>query len=374
MSNSRPPLSTSDFDYALPNNLIAQTPVEPRDASRLMVVDRSTGSITHRAGFSEITEELRAGDVLALNTSRVLPARLYGRRADTRGKVELLLLQRLEPNLWLCMGKPGRTLHPGVKLVLQRGSARVDAEVVRREENGLRAVRFSDESALEQVGHTPLPPYIHTPLTDPERYQTVYARERGSAAAPTAGLHFTPELLARLRAQGVQTAEVTLHVGLDTFRPVQSEDPREHHIHTEYWAMSAGAAATLNAARVKGNRIIAVGTTSARVLEQAAKLAAKEAGSEASWRFTEASGWADLFILPGHRFLAVDALLTNFHLPRSTLLMLVCAFAACHPEQSEGSAMPPDPARGRELILRAYQEAIAQRYRFYSFGDAMIVV
>ncbi|MSQ13547.1 MAG: tRNA preQ1(34) S-adenosylmethionine ribosyltransferase-isomerase QueA [Dehalococcoidia bacterium] len=347
---------TSDFDYPLPHELIAQTPAEPRDHSRLLVLDRAGGAIRHRGHFYEVADELRPGDLLVLNDTRVLPARLYGVIAATNGKVELLLLRRTGPGRWLCLGRPGRRLTPGARLLITRNGLSLEAEVEAVDQDGLRAVRFADEALLDRVGVAPLPPYIHAPLADPERYQTVYARSPGSAAAPTAGLHFTPELLQHLRGQGVQTATVTLHVGLDTFKPVDEEDPAQHRIHTEYWELGAGTADALNHARAEGRRVVAVGTTSVRVLEQAASLAEQHPGAGQPWRFTAASGWADLFILPGYRFRAVDALITNFHLPRSTLLMLVSAFA------------------GRQLVLRAYQEAIAHRYRFYSFGDCMVIL
>jgi S-adenosylmethionine:tRNA ribosyltransferase-isomerase len=343
-------LNTSDFDYPLPLDLIAQTPLEPRDHSRLLVVHRATGLLEHRR-FSHLVEYLRPGDVLVFNESRVLRARLHGRRRDTGGRVELLLVRRVEGGVWECLGKPGRRLRPGVQLTIE-GDTGLEAEVVEARSDGVRLVRFADEAALERVGEMPLPPYIHEPLHDPERYQTVYARTLGTVAAPTAGLHFTPELLERCRERGVELVFVTLHIGLDTFRPVQEEDPRGHKLHTEYFEMGPEATATLNRANQEGRRIIAVGTTSVRVLEQAAQRFATAEG----WRLEPSSGWVDLFIVPGHRFRAVDALVTNFHLPRSTLLMLVCAFA------------------GRELVLRAYAEAVREGYRFYSFGDGMLVV
>ncbi|MSP78082.1 MAG: tRNA preQ1(34) S-adenosylmethionine ribosyltransferase-isomerase QueA [Dehalococcoidia bacterium] len=348
-------MHTSDFDYRLPLEFIAQTPMEPRDYSRLLVLDRVTGAISHRRHFYELAQLLQPGDLLVLNQSRVLPARLYGIRLDSKRPVELLLLKRLAPGLWQCIGKPGRRLTAGARLLLRKDTYETEALVESVDTDGLRTVCFIDEHALEYIGHAPLPPYIHEQLADPSRYQTVYAREPGSAAAPTAGLHFTPSLLQTLLNMGVEQAFVTLHVGLDTFKPVHEEDPTQHAIHTEFWELSAETARLLNKARSEHRRIIAVGTTSVRVLEQAAQLAASQAGNSA-WEFAQASGWADLFILPGYRFLAVDAMVTNFHLPRSTLLMLVSAFA------------------GRERIVRAYEEAIAQRYRFYSFGDAMLIV
>ena len=365
---------TSDFDYHLPKELIAQTPVEPRDHSRLLVLDRRNGTLTHREHFFELAEQLRPGDLLVLNQSRVLPARLYGVRTGTGRPIELLLLRRLRVNTWVCMGKPGRRLSKGARLRFSKDDFSVEASVEEVDAEGLRTVRFDDERALERVGHTPLPPYIHESPADPERYQTVYAREPGSVAAPTAGLHFTPELLDKLRAKGIETTFVTLHVGLDTFKPVTEEDPTHHVIHTEYWELDHQAAQALNRARSEHRRVVAVGTTSVRVLEQAANLAASGAGTGNPWQFSAASGWANLFILPGYRFLAVDAMITNFHLPKSTLLMMVSAFAACHSERREESVTPSDTQWGRKLILRAYQEAIAQRYRFYSFGDAMLLL
>jgi S-adenosylmethionine:tRNA ribosyltransferase-isomerase len=346
-------MRTSDFDYHLPPELIAQTPVEPRDASRLLVLHRDSERLEHRQ-FQDLPQLLRAGDVLVFNQSRVIPARLRGKRQDTGGRVELLLLRRESPGVWEALGKPGRRLRPGASLLMEspHTTDTLAVEVLSAGAEGIRRVRLSTEAGIDLLGEVPLPPYIHQRLADPERYQTVYSREPGSVAAPTAGLHFTSALLEQLRQLGVETAYVTLHVGLDTFRPVHGEDPAEHKIHTEYYELSADTAALLNRARAEGRRIIAVGTTSVRVLEQVGQnqLAAGDG------RLTAASGQADLFILPGHRFRLVDAMLTNFHLPRSTLLMLVSAFA------------------GREQILRAYQEAIDRRYRFYSFGDAMLIL
>ncbi len=362
-------MRTGDFDYPLPPELIAQTPAEPRDSSRLLVLHRATGRVEHRH-FSDILEYLPAGSVLALNRSRVIPARLYGRRQDTGGPVELLLLRREEPGVWQALGKPGRRLRPGAALRLEAPSIppaapspgegrraaqlEVAAEVLSVNADGVRRVRLSAESGLDHLGEVPLPPYIHRRLEDPERYQTVYSREPGSVAAPTAGLHFTPELLERLRGKGVETAFVTLHVGLDTFRPVAEEDPSEHTIHTEYYELPAATAAILTRARAEGRPVFAVGTTSVRTLEQVGR--DQEAkGPGATGAIAPVSGQADLFILPGHKFRLVDGMITNFHLPRSTLLMLVSAFA------------------GREQILAAYRKAIARRYRFYSFGDAMLI-
>jgi S-adenosylmethionine:tRNA ribosyltransferase-isomerase len=341
-------LRTADFDYDLPPSLIAQTPIEPRDAARLLVVPRTDGAPLGHRHVRDLPDLLRPGDLLVVNDSRVLPARLIGRREPSGGRVEVLLLHREPSGLWEALVQPGRRLPVGARVSFGNGS--VIGEVVERTASGGRLLRFSDEAALPDVGEMPLPPYIHERLADPERYQTVYAREPGSAAAPTAGLHFTPELLARLEAQGVGLARVTLHVGLDTFRPVKEDDPRRHTIHREAFVLPEETAGKLLAARAAGGRIVAVGTTAVRVLEQAALLAA-QAGAEGAW-IRPAAGWADLFILPGHRFRAVDALLTNFHLPRSTLLMLVSAFA------------------GRDRVLAAYRDAVRNGYRFFSFGDA----
>ena len=342
-------MRTSDFDYPLPRELIAQTPMEPRDRSRLLVLDRGRGTLAHHR-FNELPSLLRNGDLLVFNDSRVIPARLYGHRADTGGRVELLLLRRDVPGVWQCLGRPARRLRPGIRIAFDEG---LEARVLEAGESGLRRVELSDETLVERVGQVPLPPYIHTPLEDPERYQTVYAgQHRGSVAAPTAGLHFTHELMRRLEAGGVQLAFVTLHVGLDTFRPVEEADPREHKLHTEFWEMPPQAADAINRARRESRRIVAVGTTTVRVLEQAALLGQAQGCDGVQ----PGGGWADLFILPGHHFRLVDAMVTNFHLPRSTLLMLVSAFA------------------GRECVLDAYQDAVQERYRFYSFGDAMLVL
>ena len=349
-------MRTDDFDYRLPPELIAQTPLERRDSSRLLALDRVTGAIRH-SRFSGIGEYLRPGDLMVFNRSRVIPARLYGRR-ESGGRVELLLLSRVEPCLWRALARPGRRLQPGARVLLdipgrpsgEHGQG-YDVEVRASEDDGVKLVRFVDEDVIDRSGHAPLPPYIHTRLDDPERYQTVYARDPGSAAAPTAGFHFTRELLEYLRQSGVEMAFVTLHVGLDTFRPVQEDDPTEHKIHTEYFEIDADAAQALDRARREGRRIVAVGTTSVRTLEQVGRGLDDQGGDGIG----PVSGQADLFILPGHRFRLVDAMITNFHLPRSTLMMLVSAFA------------------GRERVLQAYSEAIAEEYRFYSFGDAMLI-
>lgn len=354
-------MKTSEFDYSLPPELIAQTPIEPRDVSRLMVVDRSTGEF-HHCHFRDLPQFLRPGDLLIHNESRVIPARLFARK-PTGGQVELLLLRPRSERVWEALVR-GRGVRAGLRLeVLSSPDGEpvgAGAEVLEEGERGQRVLAF-DRPALslaEAVGRIPLPPYIHRPLDDPERYQTIYARTPGSAAAPTAGLHFTPELLLRLREMGVRSAFVTLHVGLDTFRPVQEEQVEEHRIHTEYCSLTPEVAAQINRARLEGGRVIAVGTTSVRVLETAALRAVEgEEDESCPWRPVAAfEGETDLFIYPGFRFRVVDGLITNFHLPRSTLLMLVAAFC------------------GKELLDRAYAEAIQLRYRFYSFGDAMLIL
>ena len=346
-------MRTSDYDYHLPPHLIAQTPAEPRDSSRLLVLHRSTGRIEHRQSFRELVDYLREGDVLVFNNSRVIPARLHAIREGTGGRVEFLLLKRLKEGVWEAVGRPSRRLVSGSRFLVE-GNTRAElwVEVLEATEDGTRTVHISSEEGIESAGRVPLPPYIHTPLDNPERYQTVYSSVPGSVAAPTAGLHFTPELLKTLEARGTRQVYVTLHVGLDTFRPLRGEDPREHVIHGEYFQMDQDAAAQLNAARKDGRRVIAVGTTSVRLLEQAALYAENGVTPE----HVPTSGWAELYILPGHRFRAVDAMITNFHLPRTTLLMLVSAFA------------------GRERVLNAYREAIAREYRFYSFGDGMLIL
>ena len=339
-------MKTSDFDYELPPEHIAQTAAEPRDHSRLMVLSRKDGNIEHRY-FYEIGDYLRRGDILVCNDSRVIPARLSGRKVDGGAKVELLLLRRLEKGVWETLARPGRRLKAGTRVELGKRPV-LEAQVRDKTESGTIVVSFSNEEALEVTGSVPLPPYIHEPLANPERYQTVYAQEKGSVAAPTAGLHFTPELMSRLQEKGIRFVFVTLHLALDSFRPVQVDDPTQHVIHKEYGVLTPEAASEMNQAKVEGRRVICVGTSSVRVVEHAAR------GNEA--RIEPFSGWTDLFILPGHHFKMVDALITNFHLPRSTLLMLVSAFA------------------GRELILHAYDEAMRLGYRFYSFGDAMLIL
>ena len=369
-------MRTSDFDYDLPPELIAQTPVEPRDASRLMVVHRNAppdervNQIQHRT-FRDIGLYLQSGDLLVLNQTRVIPARLYGHKAQTGGKVELLLLRQENENTWEALVR-GKRLGPGT--VIEIGAqapataVSVAAEIVAETKSGGRLVRFEQpvEPLLQELGIVPLPPYIHEPLADPERYQTVYGRVEGSVAASTAGLHFTPELLIELRRLGVEMAYITLHIGLDTFRPVKEEQVEEHQIHTEWYELTAPVAEQVNRARLEGRRIVAGGTTVVRALESAAAACAPSlpaAGGEAgvgqacAWRTVAAfAGPTDLFIYPGYSFRVIDAMITNFHLPRSTLLMLVSAFA------------------GRDLMARAYQEAIQERYRFFSFGDAMLLL
>jgi S-adenosylmethionine:tRNA ribosyltransferase-isomerase len=345
-------MKTSDFDYYLPSELIAQTPVELRDHSRLMVLDRSRGLIEHRQ-FFEIVDYLRPGDVLVFNDSRVMPARLSGRKVDSGGRVELLLLRRLDTVIWEALVKPGKRVNIGTSVEITgdsaTGSVKVLAEITGVVGEGVKVIRFSDETLLPQLGRIPLPPYIHTPLVDAERYQTVYARVLGSAAAPTAGLHFTSELLSQIEQMGVCCQFVTLHVGLDTFSPVREEDPLKHPIHKEYGILTPEVANKLSQAKGEGRRVICVGTTTVRLVEAAA-----QGGN--STEIQPFDGWVSLFALPGYRFRVASAMITNFHLPRSTLLMLVAAFA------------------GRDFIIRAYEEAIAQRYRFYSFGDAMLIL
>jgi S-adenosylmethionine:tRNA ribosyltransferase-isomerase len=340
-------LQTADFDYDLPVKYIAQTPVEPRDSARLMVLPRGEGEIRH-AIFREIGSFLRAGDILVLNETRVIPARLYARKLPTGGRVEILLLHKVDDLTWEAL-VGGKGLLPGKRLQVEDGP---QAEIAGLLDGSRRLVRFDEpvEATLGRAGHVPLPPYIHTAMHDPERYQTVYARRPGSAAAPTAGLHFTPTLLDTLRAVGIGMAWVTLHVGLDTFAPVTEDSPDEHAIHTEWCQVTERAAQAINQAAQDGGRVIAVGTTSVRTLESAAR------GASADQRVASYEGPTGLFILPGYEFRAVDGMITNFHLPRSTLIMLVSAFA------------------GRERILAAYETAKAHHYRFYSFGDAVLIL
>lgn len=339
-------MKTHDFYYELPEELIAQTPLERRDASRLMVLDRQTGEVTHKH-FYDILDYLNPGDCLVMNDSRVLPARLLGHR-PTGGAVEVMLLRDLGDKRWECLCKPGRKMQPDSTVSFGDGELTATVKEVR--EDGNRVVEFHYEGifleVLERLGKMPLPPYIKAELEDQERYQTVYSREIGSAAAPTAGLHFTNELLDKIREKGVKTAFVTLHVGLGTFRPVKAEEITDHHMHSELCMMNEETAAVLNETRRQGGRIICVGTTSCRTLES---LVNDDGSFEAKTR------WTDIFIYPGYTFKAMDGLITNFHLPESTLVMLVSAFA------------------GREHVLNAYRKAVEKRYRFFSFGDAMLI-
>lgn len=341
-------MKTTDFDYHLPESSIAQTPAEPRDSSRLLVLNRATGELEHRI-FREITDSLRAGDLLVLNQTRVIPARIFAHK-ETGGKVELLLLRRRDTLTWEAL-VGGKGLSVGKKVVVEDGP---QAEIVELLNGSERLIRFSEpiEPLFPRVGNVPLPPYIHERLSDPERYQTVYAREPGSAAAPTAGLHFTPRLLDEVQAKGVKIAYVTLHVGLDTFAPVTEENPEEHKIHTEWCELPQATADAINATRATGGRVIAVGTTSVRTLETAGQQMVRDSSSTVE----PFLGSTSIYILPGYQFKVVDAMITNFHLPKSTLIMLVSAFA------------------GRERILSAYENAIREGYRFYSFGDAMLIL
>ncbi|MGE5483097.1 MAG: tRNA preQ1(34) S-adenosylmethionine ribosyltransferase-isomerase QueA [Bacteroidota bacterium] len=354
-------MRTDEFDYQLPRELIAQEPLTPRDACRLLVVHRDTGHLEHRI-FRNLPEYLRPGDALVINETKVIPARLFGKRADTGGVVEVLLLHRYvdgtvgydrESEVWETLVRPGRQFVAGRRFLfgppIPEGG--LEAEVVSRTASGGALLRFQPArdfgERLAHLGRVPLPPYIHEELQNPEEYQTVYARDAGSAAAPTAGLHFTRELLARIEEMGVRIVPVLLHVGLDTFRPVKEENVEDHEMHSEFYAVRPEAAALLNSVRRDGGRWVAVGTTVTRVLESV---------TDEDGVIHPGSGWTDLFIVPGYRFRAVDMLITNFHLPQSTLLMLVTALG------------------GRELIRRAYEEAVEQRYRFFSFGDAMLII
>jgi S-adenosylmethionine:tRNA ribosyltransferase-isomerase len=357
-------MNIADFTYNLPQELIAQTPIEPRDSSRLLVLHRSDGRIEHRH-FRDIGDYLHEGDLLVANQSRVLPARLLGVKQDSGGRAEILLLairNDLGMDYWEALVRPGRRLRAGQRVLF--GDGLLTAEILDRTPSGGRIVHLATREgavadAIARVGTVPLPPYIHAPLADSERYQTVYARLPGSAAAPTAGLHFTPELLTSLTARGIGLATVTLHIGLDTFRPIDEDDLETHVMHSEEIELDAEAAEKINATRA-GGRIVAVGTTSVRVLESVAALTAeqREHGelTDSDALVAPYRGRTSLFLRPGSAFRAVDVMITNFHLPRSTLLVLVSAFA------------------GRELVLRAYEEAVAQRYRFYSFGDAMLIL
>lgn len=341
-------MDVKDFYYDLPQELIAQDPLEDRSSSRLMVLDKITGEVEHRH-FKDITEYLRPGDCLVINNTKVIPARLYGVKEGTEAKIEILLLKRKENDIWETLVKPGKKCKIGTKIVFGEGI--LTGEVVDIVEEGNRLIQFHYEGIFEEIldrlGQMPLPPYITHQLQDKNRYQTVYAKYDGSAAAPTAGLHFTPELLQQVRDMGVEIAEVTLHVGLGTFRPVKESDVLKHHMHSEFYKIEQSEADKINKAKKEGHRVIAVGTTSTRTLESAA---------DENGFLTEKSGWTEIFIYPGYQFKVIDALITNFHLPESTLVMLVSALA------------------GRKHVLAAYETAVEEKYRFFSFGDAMFIV
>lgn len=340
-------MDVKDFDYELPEELIAQDPIPDRDASRLMVLDKETGEITHRI-FHDIIDYLEPGDCLVINNTRVLPARLYGVKTDTGAKIEVLLLKRLQDDVWETLVRPGRKCRPGTRLTF--GEGKLTGEVQEVLPEGNRLIHFSYEGIFEEVldelGQMPLPPYITHELKDKNRYQTVYAKYDGSAAAPTAGLHFTEELLQKIRDKGIDIAEVTLHVGLGTFRPVKVDKIEDHHMHSEFYIITEEASEKINRAKDTGHRVICTGTTSCRTIESAA---------DETGHLKATSGWTEIFIYPGYRFKILDCLITNFHLPQSTLVMLVSALA------------------GKDHIMAAYQEAIRERYRFFSFGDAMFI-
>ncbi|MBE3556155.1 MAG: tRNA preQ1(34) S-adenosylmethionine ribosyltransferase-isomerase QueA [Firmicutes bacterium] len=346
-------MDIADFDYDLPPELIAQEPLADRSASRLMVLHRDTGAIEHRI-FRELPEMLRPEDVLVINDTRVMPARIFGHKLASGGRSEFLLLRPLEERLWEALARPAKRVRKGTEIAFtdRLGQLMATAEVIAEEDEGIRHLRFAGERPVEellsQIGQIPLPPYIHRTLPDPQRYQTVYARRLGSAAAPTAGLHFTPELLDAIAARGVAIVPITLHVGLGTFRPVTEMQVEAHQMHEEWYEISKEAAAMIRSRKASGGRIVAVGTTTVRTLESVASRYDGEVRAD--------SGWSSLYIYPGFRYRAVDAIVTNFHLPKSTLLLMIAAFA------------------GRDHVLQAYQEAVKHRYRFYSFGDAMFIV
>ncbi|KNH25050.1 tRNA preQ1(34) S-adenosylmethionine ribosyltransferase-isomerase QueA [Priestia sp. YIM B13446] len=337
------------FDFHLPEELIAQTPLEQRDASRLMVLNKETGNVKHHM-FHDLLDYVQEGDCLVLNDTRVLPARLFGTKEDTGANIEVLLLKQTQGDTWETLVKPAKRVKEGT--VISFGDGRLTAVCKETSDQGGRLLEFNYEGifyeVLEQLGEMPLPPYIKERLDDQERYQTVFAREQGSAAAPTAGLHFTEEMLEQLKEKGVHIAFLTLHVGLGTFRPVSVDDLEEHDMHSEFYQVSEGTAALLNSVREKGGRIISVGTTSTRTLETIA--------TEHNGKFVASSGWTNIFIFPGYEFKAIDGMITNFHLPKSTLIMLVSALA------------------GRENVISAYEQAVAEKYRFFSFGDAMLIL
>ena len=341
-------MNVKDFYFDLPQEQIAQDPLEDRSSSRLLVLDRETGEREHKI-FKDIVDYLKPGDCLVLNNTKVIPARLYGEKEGTQAKIEILLLKRKENDVWETLVKPGKKAKPGTKISF--GGGLLKGEVIDVVEEGNRLIKFTYdgifEEILDQLGQMPLPPYITHQLKDKNRYQTVYAKYDGSAAAPTAGLHFTPQLLEQIKEMGVDIAEVTLHVGLGTFRPVKVENVLDHHMHSEFYMVSQEAADKINRAKENGHRVICVGTTSCRTIESAA---------DENGRLKESSGWTEIFIYPGYKFKVLDCLITNFHLPESTLLMLVSALA------------------GREHVLEAYEEAVKMGYRFFSFGDAMMIV
>lgn len=342
-------MKTSDFDYHLPQELIAQSPSEPRDHSRLMILDRISGEIEHRK-FYDLVEYLNDGDVLVFNDSRVIPARMYGLTSDTGSKIELLLLTQNQPKIWKALVKPGRRMRKGARFQIDGLDGKhVTGTVLDQYDDGSREIEFDSELDFEYFGSVPLPPYIHRSTAPAERYQTVYAQKNGSIAAPTAGLHFTKALLNQLSKKGVSLEFVTLHVGWDSFRPLNTEDPSQHLMHSEYWELSQEVSERLNLAKRDGRRIISAGTTAVRLLENAANI-------NVSAQLGPGSGWADIFIKPGYQFRVIDGLITNFHLPKSTLLMLTSALA------------------GKDNILNGYKVAVDNQYRFYSFGDAMFIV
>ena len=340
-------MKTDDFDYELPEELIAQTPLEKRDSSRMLVLDKQNGNIFHKT-FTDILDYLNSGDTLVLNDTKVIPARIIGIKEETGAVIELLLLKNINDNTWECLAKPAKRVKLGS--VISFGDGILKAQCIEEKEEGIRVLNLMYEGILyeilDKLGTMPLPPYIHEKLEDQSRYQTVYAKNIGSAAAPTAGLHFTKELLNKIKEKGINIAYVTLHVGLGTFRPVKVDNILEHHMHSEYYMISKEAAQTINETKNNGGRVICVGTTSCRTIESAAN----ENGE-----LEETSGWTDIFIYPGYKFKVLDCLITNFHLPESTLLMLVSALG------------------GRDFILEAYNEAVKEKYRFFSFGDAMFI-
>lgn len=341
-------MDVKDFGFDLPEELIAQKPLEKRDSSRLMVIDKDNKSIEHKV-FSDILDYLNKGDVLVLNNTRVLPARLIGEKEGSHGKIEFLLLKRIDKDTWEALAKPGKSAKPG--RIFTFGNGLLKCEVIEVKEDGNRIIKFIYDGIFEEIldslGEMPLPPYIHEKLEDKERYQTVYSKEEGSAAAPTAGLHFTDELIKKLKEKGIETAFLTLHVGLGTFRPVKVDTIENHHMHSEFYYLDEENAKIINIAKKEGRRVISVGTTSTRTLETIAR--------DNEGEIKASSGWTDIFIYPGFKFKAVDCLITNFHLPESTLIMLVSAFM------------------GRDLTMEAYDTAIKERYRFFSFGDSMFI-